>query len=284
MTEENKDVEVVGKEDDIDTIRPEGTKFNVGIIGNNSTTDTLKYAFSKPRNRIYHADGIDMKIEDVLESNPQIIFICVDTKLTDEGVVDAVELEDATLRCLQNTQSGIVIKTSLPVALVERICAKNARVVYAPDMPSETDTVEEKINVGFHIFGGAPKSTTAVQEIYYRFSLISVSQSAHLSPTEAAFVEMSISGFMIMKKVFWNQLYDVVTAFGGDYHSVATHIGSDRRVGHWGLRVPNIDGGRGEDNEAANASLKGLIKAEDRLTLLAEVDKINETYLNREKV
>jgi UDP-glucose 6-dehydrogenase len=151
-------------------------------------------------------------------------------------------------------------------------------------MPVETDTIEEKINVNFHIFGGAPKSTMAVQEIYYRFSLISVGQSAHLSPTEAAFVEMSISGYMVMKKVFWNQLYDAVTAFGGDYHAVATHIGSDRRVGHWGLRVPNYDLGRGADNKWANASLKQFVKAEETLTLLAESDRINQTYLDREKV
>lgn len=281
---ETPEVEIVGKEEPIDTLRPEGTKFNAGIVGNNATTNCLKYAFTKPRNRIIHADGIDVKLEDILDSNPQIIFICIDTKLTEDGVVDAVELEDATLRCLQHTQSGIVIKTSLPVALVERICARNARVVYSPDMPVETDTIEEKINVNFHIFGGAPKSTMAVQEIYYRFSLISVGQSAHLSPTEAAFVEMSISGYMVMKKVFWNQLYDAVTAFGGDYHAVATHIGSDRRVGHWGLRVPNYDLGRGADNNWANDSLKQFIKAEESLTLLTEVDRINQLYLDREKV
>ena len=114
-------VDKVGKEDDIDSYRPEGTKFNIGIVGDNTSAKALEYAFSKPRNRVIRADGIDNKIEDVIDANPQIIFICTETKLTDDGVVDAAELEDATLRCLQNTASGITIKTSLPTALVDRI-------------------------------------------------------------------------------------------------------------------------------------------------------------------
>jgi UDP-glucose 6-dehydrogenase len=275
---------IVGKEDDIDAFRPEGTKFTVGIIGNNIQTDTLKYAFTKPRNRIIHADGIDKHVEEIVDGNPQLIFVCIGTKLTDDGIVDAVDLEDAVLKCLQHTQSGIVIKTSLPTSLVERICARNGRVVYNPDMPVETDTIEERMGVNAHIFGGAPKSTMAVQEIFYRFSLLSVGQSAHLSPTEASFVEQSISGYMVMKKVFWNQLYDMVTEFGGDYHSVATHIGSDRRVGHWGLRIPNYNLSRGADNKHANQMLKNFIKTQDSLTLLSEVDKINQLYQDREKV
>lgn len=284
MKEAMDTIDKVGKEDEIEAYRPEGTKFNVGIVGNNETALTLKYAFTKPRNRIIHADGIDNKIEDVMDANPQIIFICLDTKLTDEGVVDAVELEDATLKCLQNTQSGLVIKTSLPTALVERVCARNARVVYNPSLPVETSTIEERMGVNNHVFGGAPKSTMAVQEIYYRFSLISVGQSAHLSPTEACFVEQAICGFMTMKRVYWNQLYDLITEFGGDYHTVATHIGSDRRVGHWGLRIPNYDLSRGADNEHANQLLKNFIKSHDSLTLLTEVDKINQLYRDREKV
>ena len=36
----------VGKEDPIEAFRPEGTKFTVGIIGNNIKTDTLKKAGS----------------------------------------------------------------------------------------------------------------------------------------------------------------------------------------------------------------------------------------------
>mgnify|MGYP005993267627 FL=1 len=277
-------VDKVGKEEDIDSYRPEGTKFNIGIVGDNTSAKALQYAFSKPRNRVIRADGIDNKSEDVIDANPQIIFICTETKLTDDGVVDAAELEDATLRCLQNTASGITIKTSLPTALVERICARNARVVYNPNLPVETDTIEERMGVNHHIFGGANKSTMAVQEIYYRFSLISIGQSAHLSPTEACFVEQAICGYMVMKKVYWNQLYDLITQFGGDYHTVATHIGSDRRVGHWGLRQPNYDLSRGADNEHVNQLVKNFIKSHDSLTLLTEVDKMNQSYRDREKV
>mgnify|MGYP003115403716 CR=1 FL=1 len=284
MKEALDKVDKIGKEDDIEVYRPEGTKFNVGIVGNNTSAKALEYAFSKPRNKVIRADGIDNKIEDVIDANPQIIFICTETTLTDDGVIDVANLEDDTLRCLQGTQSGVTIKTSLPTALVERICARNARVVYNPNLPIETDTIEERMGVNHHIFGGANKSTMAVQEIYYRFSLMSVGQSAHLSPTEACFVEQAICGYMVMKKVYWNQLYDLITEFGGDYHTVATHIGSDRRVGHYGLRIPNYDLSRGADNEHASQLGKNLIKSHESLTLLTEVDKINQSYRDREKV
>ena len=76
----------------------------------------------------------------------------------------------------------------------------------------------------------------------------------------------------------------MITYFGGDSHIVASSIGCCRRVGHWWLRIPNYDLSRGADNEHANQLLKNFIKSHDSLTLLTEVDKINQLYRDREKV
>lgn len=255
--------------------------FAVGIIGTGVITDTLKYAFTKPRNEIMVVDDLNNTVEDLIEWNPNIIFVNTAVNIDDDGLVEATDLESNVQRVLAATHAGVVIKTTLSPDLVDRICSKNARVVYNPDIPTETDHVEEKLQVPFHIMGGAPNSTLAVQEIYYRFSTFNISQSAHVSPVEAAFIEGSISSFIALKHVFYNQLYDAMEDFGGDFHTVSTYVSGDPRVGGGCNRVPTPKGNRGCDRKGANDSMKMLARFNERFTLIKEVDKMNAMYLNR---
>ena len=282
MTEENNKItdEKEQFESNVDTAKQ---FFGVGIIGTNTTAKTLEYAFTKPRNQILVVDNVNKHIEDLVEWGPNIVFVCTEVNIDADGLVEASQLESDVVRVLSSTHAGVVIKTTLSVDLVDRICRRNARIVYNPDVPTETNHIEEKLQIPFHIMGGAPNSTMAVQEIYYRFSTFNISQSAHVSPVEAAFIESSISSFITMKHVFYNQLYDVIQEFGGDYHTVSTYIGSDPRVGGGCSRVPTPRKKRGCDRTGANNSLKMLTRFNERFTLLKEAGKINDSYLNREE-
>lgn len=281
MTEEN--IQMDPNEEQIESnVDISKEFFAVGIIGTGVISDTLKYAFTKPRNEIMVVDDVNHTIEDLIEWTPNIVFVCTPVNVAEDGLVESAELEGNVMRILATTHAGVVIKTTLSPDLVDRICSKNARVVYNPDVPTETNHVEEKLQVPFHIMGGAPNSTLAVQEIYYRFSTFNISQSAHVSPVEAAFIESSISSFITMKHVFYNQLFDAMQDFGGDYHTVSTYVSNDPRVGGGCNRVPTPRGNRGCDRKGANESLKMLARFNERFTLLKEVGKMNDIYLNRE--
>ena len=66
-----------------------------------------------------------------------------------------------------------------------------------------------------------------------------------MSAVEAAFAKMAINSFLAMKVTFFNELYDAVDKFGGNYNTIARTIASDHRIGISHTTVPGIDGHRG---------------------------------------
>lgn len=104
------------------------------LSGTNAAAQALDYAFKhKPRNAVMIVDNINHHIEDLIDFQPQITFLCNEVNMDDNGVVEASELEDHILKLLAKTNSGICVKTPLPMDLVERNC-KNQKVVYYPDL------------------------------------------------------------------------------------------------------------------------------------------------------
>lgn len=255
--------------------------FQIGIIGTNTTAKSLEHAFKyKPRNDIMVVDNINKHLEDLIEFEPNITFLCNDVKETEDGVVDAAELEDCLLQLSGKTNSGMVIKTSLPMSLVERSC-KNKKVVYNPDLFFRSEDIDNRLNRPFSILGGNPGSTMAIAEIYHRFSTMNCGHYHHVSPVEACFIEQSIGSIMVMKSVFFSQLYDTVREFGGDYHTIQNIISNDLRIGGYGGRVPNTDGTYGENNKQAIKALNSLKAFSDRFTVLENCGIMNERYQER---
>ena len=115
MTEEEQPLEV-----DKEALAAE--HFLIGIVGTNSTAKALEYSFGQvDRNSIMVVDKINNHIEDLIEFEPNIVFLCNEVERNENGIVDAAELEDYILRM---PGTGFVIKTPLPTAIVERICWK----------------------------------------------------------------------------------------------------------------------------------------------------------------
>lgn len=272
MNDENMSVEPGGERE----------TFAVGIVGTNIVAKTLEYAFTKPYNEIMVVDDINKHVEDLAEWQPNIVFVCTEVNIDDDGLVEASELEANVSRILLTTEAGVVIKTSMSIDLVDRICGANPRAIYSPDIATQTDCIEERITPGVQIIGGAPNSTTSLQEIYYRFSTFNIQHFAHVTPVEAAFIESSISSFATIKSVFFNELYDAVSSFGGDYHTISTFISTDPNVGAGETRVPGLDLKRGCNRKAVRDSTKMLTRFDERFTLLQKAKEINETYVNRE--
>lgn len=273
MTEETMSVE--------DVKEASRNKFTVGIVGTGPAADALKYGFSKPRVETLQVDHVNFTIDDLIASDPHVVFFTDPSTVNEEGVTIYTETEDMILRVMAHTSAGAAIKTSLPIELVDRICARNKRIVYNPWPVTRTGTAGELSSLPVAILGGHPESTMALQEIYYRFSQFEISNMAHVSAVEAAFIEHSVNAILQLKSTFFNQLYDVVQEYGGDYHLIAMYTGADPRVGSSMTHVPSINLNRGCDMPRVNQAVKDLLKFNERFTVLKESDRMNETYLTR---
>ena len=131
----------------------------------------------------------------------------------------------------------------------------------------------------YHILGGLPRATSEVTKIYKLFSLCTTDKYVEMSAPEAAFVKYGVNTFLATKVTFFNQLYDAVTDFGCNWPSFANAIGLDSRIGQGHTRVPGFDGKRGFGGACFPKDLKAFYKFdENRLTLLAEIGRINDNY------
>jgi len=257
-------------------------KFSVCLVGDGSSIPWLKYVFGKTSNEIMHVDNIQHHIEDVIEWKPNIIFVDLPVdELQEDGLVLATQLEDTIFRLAAKCNCAIIIKTPLPPDLVDRLCRTNDKFVYSPDLKFETDHMSERASPQMMLLGASGQASMAVQEIFYRFGKATVAQFAHVSPCEAAMIHLAQRSFHTMKKVFFEHLSDVCEEFDVDYHMIQLYLQQDPRISGGLTRVPNYDGTRGfADTDA----IKMLTRFNERFTLLKEVDKMNQVYLNREKV
>jgi len=278
MTEEEQPLEV-----DKEALAAE--HFLIGIVGTNSTAKALEYSFGQvDRNSIMVVDKINNHIEDLIEFEPNIVFLCNEVERNENGIVDAAELEDYILRM---PGTGFVIKTPLPTAIVERICWKNIKNVYEPDLSffpgglNEQAQIRAKLSQPVVVMGGHPQSTMAVQEIYYRFSTIDRGRAIHVSPTEASFIEQAMGSLIVVQEIFYTQLYEAVKDHGGSWHMISSGINTDPRVGKT-ARIPNIDGTYGCESEQAINALKSLKSFSDRFTFLENCDIMNDRYRERD--
>jgi len=254
---------------------------------NYEKADNLKYLFTQANNDImYHQNGNDLT--DVINFDPNITFINTPTtKYThakdiagvEDGVVIASELESQVLQILAKTSGGCVVRTPLPIEIVDRLCSTNDKVVYYPEIFSES-TAE---NHTFHIIGGAHSSVMAVKEILYAKSSTLMGNVVTCTGIEAAIIEQSISAITGLKYIFMNQLYDFMSEYGGDYNLVSNYINSHHATGSTNNRIPNRQFKRGIQDKRVDA-IKNLMNMDKELfTLLEKFDIINSAYSNREE-
>lgn len=260
-------------------------KFKIGIVGHGFVGKAVDYGFEHPHVEKFYVDPkYNTTIDDLVAWGPNLTFICAPTPMGENGVVDANIVEDAVLKCARLTQGGVVLKSTVPPDIIDRLALTltmddlSKRFVYNPEFLTEKSAAEQFIAPQFHIFGGEVEATAALQAIYEDFSNCNPTQSIHLSAVEASFVKYGINSYLAMKVTFFNQLYDAVEDFGGAWNKIVNAIGMDERIGHSHTKTPGFDKKRGFGGACFPKDTKAFTKFSNKLTLLEECVNINNEY------
>lgn len=260
-------------------------KFKIGIVGHGFVGKAVDYGFTHPNVEKFYVDPLyGTSIDDLVEWQPHITFICAPTPMGPNGIISATIVEDATLKILQHTASGVAIKSTVTPDVIQRLaftadqlgCVN--RFVYNPEFLTESNSKQEFVNPEFHIFGGHIDACHSLIWAYNEFSMCNMKHINLMGPVEAAFVKYAINSFLATKVTFFNQLYDAVASMGCNFNHVINAVSDDPRIGDTHMKVPGFDGKRGfggacfpKDIEAFSKSFKGF-------TLLENVVTINNTY------
>ena len=262
----------------------EKVKLKIGIVGHGFVGKAVEYGFTTNETTMFLVDPkYNTTIDDLIEWEPNMTFICAPTPMNEDGSIDAVIVQDAVLKLSHHANCGIVIKSTITPDIMDSIILsinpeKRKKIVYNPEFLTEKSANEQFIEPQFHIMGGDLEATAALERIYDLFSFCKPCPVFRMTAVEASFVKYAINTFLATKVTFFNQLYDSVEKFGGNFSTIINAVGADPRVGYSHTRVPGFDYKRGFGGACFPKDIAAFIDFDDKQELLKSVMEINNKY------
>ena len=249
------------------------------IIGHGFVGKAIDYAFQDDVEKQIIDPKIGVELKDV-KLNADITFVCVPTPMHKNGECDVSILEDVLTQIKHRMTGLIVVKSTVTPDKIEKLFRGSAkhRMIYNPEFLTEKNANEDIINPFVHIFGGHGDATEKLELIYKEYSICKPCPVYRMSATDASFVKYGINTFLATKLTFFNEFYDTIKEFGGNYGRIANAIGTDPRIGHAHTRVPGFDGKRGFGGACFPKDVSAFINFTDQATLLEHVMKRNNIY------
>jgi UDPglucose 6-dehydrogenase len=262
----------------------ERMKLKIGIVGYGFVGQAVDYAFSSGDVEKFYVDPkLDTSLDDLIDWNPHVSFICAPTPMSDDGFVYAYIVEDALLKILEHTKGGVVIKSTITPDIVDRIFQSIydddvKRITINPEFLTEKNAKADFVMADYHIIGGDLWLCERVADIYRQYSMCMTNDFYFMSATDASFVKYASNSFLAMKVTFFNQLHDSVTKFGSNWSLVSSTLARDKRIGRSHTVVPGYDNKRGYGGACFPKDTLAFIKFDNDLTLLEKCVIINNEY------
>ena len=249
------------------------------IIGHGFVGKAIDYAFQDDVEKQIIDPEIGVELKDV-KLNADVTFVCVPTPMHKNGKCDVSILEDVLTQIKHRMTGLIVVKSTVTPDKIEELFRGSAkhRMIYNPEFLTEKNANEDIINPFVHIFGGQSDATEKLELIYKEYSICKPCPVYRMSATDASFVKYGINTFLATKLTFFNEFYDTIKEFGGNYGRIANAIGTDPRIGHAHTRVPGFDGKRGFGGACFPKDVSAFINFTDQATLLEHVMNRNNLY------
>jgi len=243
--------------------------FKLGIIGHGFVGKAVDYCFSTQDVDKFIIDPKenDNTLQDLCEWEPQCVFICLPTPAKDDGGVDTKDIDDAVMRLVNLTEAFIVIKSTVPPDVIDRLSRIDGRIVYEPEFLQESNSKQDMIEARFRVFGvHQQEAAQHLEGLYNYFSLANPAQIITLSPVEASFFKYTVNNYLSMKVTFMNQLKKVMDDFGGSYNQLSRALMADARMGHSHMKIPGPDGKEGFGGACFPKDLSAFINFVDTKT------------------
>ena len=258
-------------------------KPKIGIIGFGFLGRALAHGF------VLHAD---IKIYDKYDDNyntleqtvneSDYIFIGVPTPMSDDGAQDLTNIYDAVENVVRVADKSklICLRSTIVPGTTRGVAIKYPKhnFVFFPEFLTERTAKLDFINTARLIFGGHPKDTEKLEELFrYRFTHTPI----YKTTWEAAeMVKYMANCFFAVKISFLNEMYDAAKTIGVPYEDLRDMWLADYRIGNSHSDVPGHDGSRGYGGKCFPKDVKALVKWAERNKLPMEMcqaaDNVNE--------
>ena len=265
----------------------------VAIVGHGFVGKAVERALHHDIERFLVDPNYGTTIDQLTSRQPVLTFVCTPTPTTSKGRIDAAVTVDAVLKLINNTQSAVVLKSTVTPDVIEKITRSIEqkgcpdRFIYAPEFLTEKNADHEYCHPKFMVFGGVESCVAELIGFLQENTAIILPKNTEddggihvCHPVEASFVKYAINAFLAMKVTFLNQLVD---AMGDEQYTVTPLrvlkiLAAEPRLGssHW--RAPGPDGKRGFGGACFPKDVAALTTYSDKLSLLEKMMDINNEY------
>jgi nucleotide sugar dehydrogenase len=220
----------------------------VGIIGYGFVGKALADGFLDNVEILKIDPKLQTTILDLMDFNPDIIFICVPTPMNKDGSQDISILEsvldDIKVHC---PQSLVVLKSTVLPSYISFIHNKFKSLVINPEFLRENFALEDFINSDLILFGGEMEDTQKISDFYLKYTKCKNTEHLFVDTLSASLIKYTINSFLATKVLFFNEVKRIFDKSGTDesWTNFIEAISSDKRIGASHMQVPGPDGREG---------------------------------------
>ena len=223
-------------------------RLKLGIVGHGFVGKATDWGFNRRVSKFIVDPLINSSISDLKEFEPEIVFICVPTPMSDDGSQDSSIIENVIKELVLYCPNAIkVVKSTVLPSLLDELQRLDSKLVYNPEFLREKHANLDFMNSEMIIFGGDRNISTQVADAYLRHSRCKTKEHIFTDLKTASFIKYSINTFLASKVIFFNELHSVYEKLEvkDSWESVVNTISKDSRIGDSHMNVPGHDGRRG---------------------------------------
>tara|TARA_B100000963_G_scaffold284188_1_gene252948 strand:+ start:30 stop:893 length:864 start_codon:yes stop_codon:yes gene_type:complete len=223
-------------------------KFKLGIVGHGFVGKATDWGFNRRVSKFIVDPLLNTNIEDLKEFEPEIVFICVPTPMSDDGSQDSSIIENVVKELVLHCPAAIkVVKSTVLPSLLDELHKLDSKLVYNPEFLREKHANLDFVNSEMIIFGGNRNISTQVSNAYLRHSRCKTKEHIFTDLKTASFIKYSINTFLASKVIFFNELHTIYEKLQvkDSWESIVNIVSKDSRIGDSHMNVPGHDGRRG---------------------------------------
>ena len=228
-------------------------------------------------------------VENLIEFNTSIIFVCLPTPMLDDGSQD-ISIIEKVLNDLKSKdlESLVVIKSTVLPKNIENIQKIFPKFVYNPEFLREKSANDDFINSKLIIFGGDRSNSEFLASFYDKHTKCKCKDYIFTDAESASLVKYTINSFLATKVIFFNEIFNLFNQINSNesWDNFTSIISKDERIGDSHMMVPGHDGRFGFGGACFPKDTSALISYADSLDVdlslikdaIKQNNKIRSTY------
>ncbi len=185
------------------------------------------------------------QVSDISEFNPDFIFICVPTPMSNDKDQDLKILYKVIIEIKGlSLNSEVILKsTVLPNSILD-IQKLIPNIVYNPEFLTEANAFEDFMNADLIVLGGNKNIVKKANNFYINHTKCDTQNVILTDLVSASLIKYTINSYLASKVMFFNELHNLFNLSGTDesWENFIQAVSLDSRIGKSHMQVPGPDG------------------------------------------